>query len=241
MLPCQQMPLGDAGICGVSSSCAVAGCSQLCTICLHWQPLEFMVNFTSVVLAMHAFLHGRVHVPVLAVPVIVLQLCLEMLGLLVQRGLSASSARHSWSLACLQGLLSPNIMCCRDSQWSEVDVKQLVPGDLIQLKGGDVIPADANVSMPACVAAATNRKAFVSSAGCLCPQCRARCCAPPMLTSMQHRTCRLVCLGYAVVIMRLPAGVACHNACTHRLCCASHRDTTPFLSAAGGAWRRDEN
>ena len=48
----------------------------------------------------------------------------------------------------LQALLSPSAQCKRDGQWKEVEARELVPGDLIQLKGGDVIPADAKVTFP---------------------------------------------------------------------------------------------
>lgn len=36
-------------------------------------------------------------------------------------------------------------MCRRDGSWTDTKVSELVMGDLIQLKGGDVIPADAKV------------------------------------------------------------------------------------------------
>lgn len=45
----------------------------------------------------------------------------------------------------LQALLSPSAQCKRDGEWQEIEARELVPGDLIQLKGGDVIPADAKV------------------------------------------------------------------------------------------------
>lgn len=45
----------------------------------------------------------------------------------------------------LQALLSPSAQCKRDGTWKEIEARELVPGDLIQLKGGDVIPADAKV------------------------------------------------------------------------------------------------
>ena len=44
-----------------------------------------------------------------------------------------------------QELAAPTALCKRDGKWVELPVKQLVVGDLIQLKGGDVIPADAQV------------------------------------------------------------------------------------------------
>lgn len=48
----------------------------------------------------------------------------------------------------LQALLSPSAQCKRDGEWKEIEARELVPGDLIQLKGGDVIPADAKVTIP---------------------------------------------------------------------------------------------
>ncbi|KAL3158516.1 hypothetical protein ABBQ38_010745 [Trebouxia sp. C0009 RCD-2024] len=45
----------------------------------------------------------------------------------------------------LEALLSPSAQCNRDGKWQEIEARELVPGDLIQLKGGDVIPADAKL------------------------------------------------------------------------------------------------
>lgn len=45
----------------------------------------------------------------------------------------------------MQALLSPSAQCKRDGTWKEIEARDLVPGDLIQLRGGDVIPADAKV------------------------------------------------------------------------------------------------
>lgn len=41
-------------------------------------------------------------------------------------------------------------MTKRDDEWQEIAATDLVPGDLIALKGGDVIPADAKVKDAAC-------------------------------------------------------------------------------------------
>ena len=38
-------------------------------------------------------------------------------------------------------------MCRRDGAWKETKVSELVVGDLIQLKGGDIIPADAKAGI----------------------------------------------------------------------------------------------
>ena len=44
-----------------------------------------------------------------------------------------------------QELAAPTAMCKRNGKWATIAVKELVVGDLIQLKGGDVIPADSRV------------------------------------------------------------------------------------------------
>jgi H+-transporting ATPase len=46
----------------------------------------------------------------------------------------------------LEELAAPQAMVCRDGRWQELPVRELVPGDLVALKGGDVIPADCEVS-----------------------------------------------------------------------------------------------
>jgi H+-transporting ATPase len=45
----------------------------------------------------------------------------------------------------LKDLASPTALAKRDQQWKVLQVKNLVVGDLIQLKAGDVIPADAKI------------------------------------------------------------------------------------------------
>ncbi|KAK9806555.1 hypothetical protein WJX73_000387 [Symbiochloris irregularis] len=45
----------------------------------------------------------------------------------------------------LKALAAPTAMTKRDNTWQGVPARELVPGDLIQLKGGDVIPADAKL------------------------------------------------------------------------------------------------
>lgn len=50
-------------------------------------------------------------------------------------------------IAPLQELSAPNALCRRDGAWTDTRVSELVVGDLIQLKGGDVIPADAKVQL----------------------------------------------------------------------------------------------
>ena len=47
-----------------------------------------------------------------------------------------------------QELSSPSAMAKRNGQWVELAVKDLVMGDVVQLKGGDIIPADCRVPPP---------------------------------------------------------------------------------------------
>lgn len=44
-----------------------------------------------------------------------------------------------------QELSAPHALTKRDGQWKELAVKELVLGDVIALKGGDIIPADCRV------------------------------------------------------------------------------------------------
>ena len=54
------------------------------------------------------------------------------------------SVKH---LSVPQELSAPSAMAKRNGVWGDVRVRDLVVGDLIQLKGGDVIPADSKVDL----------------------------------------------------------------------------------------------
>ncbi|KAL2943609.1 Plasma membrane ATPase 3 [Bienertia sinuspersici] len=47
--------------------------------------------------------------------------------------------------AALMACLAPKSKVLRDEKWSEQDVAILVPGDIISIKLGDIIPADAHL------------------------------------------------------------------------------------------------
>jgi H+-transporting ATPase len=47
------------------------------------------------------------------------------------------------AIAALKAKLAPQCHVCRDGKWSSMAAKELVPGDLIELKIGDIVPADA--------------------------------------------------------------------------------------------------
>ena len=46
------------------------------------------------------------------------------------------------ALEALKDMQAISCMLLRDSKWTETDAKQLVPGDVIQIKVGDKVPAD---------------------------------------------------------------------------------------------------
>ena len=46
-----------------------------------------------------------------------------------------------------QELSAPTAVVKRDGDWKTLEVRELVPGDVIELKGGDVVPADAMVGL----------------------------------------------------------------------------------------------
>jgi H+-transporting ATPase len=49
------------------------------------------------------------------------------------------------AVAALMESLSPECKCKRDGKWETIDAKSLVPGDIITIKLGDIIPADCKV------------------------------------------------------------------------------------------------
>lgn len=48
----------------------------------------------------------------------------------------------------LEALAAPSAMCKRDGEWKPLPVRELVLGDLVALKGGDIIPADCQLVGP---------------------------------------------------------------------------------------------
>ena len=49
------------------------------------------------------------------------------------------------AIAALKQQLAPQCHVCRDGKWTNQPARELVPGDLIELKLGDVVPADAQL------------------------------------------------------------------------------------------------
>jgi Ca2+-transporting ATPase len=48
----------------------------------------------------------------------------------------------SQAFAALKKLVVPQMQVCRSGQWQKLPARQLVPGDLIRLEAGDIVPAD---------------------------------------------------------------------------------------------------
>jgi len=47
------------------------------------------------------------------------------------------------AIAALKAKLAPRAHCCRDGKWQHMNARELVPGDLIELTIGNIVPADA--------------------------------------------------------------------------------------------------
>lgn len=50
--------------------------------------------------------------------------------------------RAGKAFAALEKLTVPHVKVCRDSRWQEISASQLVPGDIVMLEVGELIPAD---------------------------------------------------------------------------------------------------
>ena len=50
--------------------------------------------------------------------------------------------RAGKAIAALKKLAVPTVRVCREGQWQEVSAHELVPGDLVNLVAGNLVPAD---------------------------------------------------------------------------------------------------
>lgn len=66
------------------------------------------------------------------------------MGLIIVNGCIAwfENAKAGNAVAALKAALAPKAYVRRDGKWGPIDAALLVPGDLISLKLGDVVPAD---------------------------------------------------------------------------------------------------
>jgi len=58
----------------------------------------------------------------------------------------AQESRADRALALLRGRLSARARVRRDGRWQEIDARDLVPGDVIHLRLGDIVPADVHIA-----------------------------------------------------------------------------------------------
>ncbi|MGV9170486.1 MAG: cation-translocating P-type ATPase [Promethearchaeia archaeon] len=58
----------------------------------------------------------------------------------------AQEYRSEKALEALKDMAAPNAMVLREGLWKEIDSREVVPGDIISLDPGDIVPADARVS-----------------------------------------------------------------------------------------------
>ena len=45
----------------------------------------------------------------------------------------------------LRSMVTPTATVCRDGEWQEIPIRSVVPGDLIRLSAGDLVPADSRL------------------------------------------------------------------------------------------------
>ena len=55
------------------------------------------------------------------------------------------SYRSQQAAEALRSMVTPTATVCRDGAWQEIPVRAVVPGDLIRLSAGDLVPADSRL------------------------------------------------------------------------------------------------
>ena len=70
----------------------------------------------------------------------VVLLCLQFANAIVG---FIEESKSGDAIAALKSQLAPQCHVCREGKWMNMPAKNLVPGDLLELKLGDVVPADA--------------------------------------------------------------------------------------------------
>ena len=55
------------------------------------------------------------------------------------------SYRSQQAAEALRSMVTPTATVCRDGVWQEIPIRAVVPGDLIRLSAGDLIPADSRL------------------------------------------------------------------------------------------------
>lgn len=55
------------------------------------------------------------------------------------------SYRSQQAAERLRAMVTPTATVCRDGHWQEIGLSKIVPGDLVRLAAGDLVPADARL------------------------------------------------------------------------------------------------
>ena len=55
------------------------------------------------------------------------------------------SYRSQQAAEALRSMVTPTATVCRDGAWQEIPIRAVVPGDLIRLSAGDLVPADSRL------------------------------------------------------------------------------------------------
>ena len=107
-------------------------------------PVKFSVSLVNIPKEISSRAHSKINCIPTSCRNITLQIecCESLISSHTQEDVRVLSGKL---LSALQELSAPSAMAKRNGVWGDVRVRDLVVGDLIQLKGGDVIPADSKV------------------------------------------------------------------------------------------------
>lgn len=97
-----------------------------------WGPIPWMIEIAAVLSAVIKHWDDFI---------IIMVLLLVNVGINFWEEFQAGNA-----IAALKKKLAPKSLVKRDGKWIEIDATQLVPGDLVRLKIGNIIPADAKLN-----------------------------------------------------------------------------------------------
>ncbi len=103
-----------------------------------WQLLRLFVNPLVVILLVASTvsaLLGQITDAIIIVTMVVLGVGINFW----------QSYRSQKAAEALRSMVTPTATVCRDGAWQEVPIRAVVPGDLIRLSAGDLIPADSRL------------------------------------------------------------------------------------------------
>jgi H+-transporting ATPase len=119
-----------------------------------WNPLSWVMEAAALVAIALSNGGGRAPDWPDFVGIVLLLLANSVIGFMEER--QAGNA-----VKALMESLAPEAKVKRDGEWKTIEAAELVPGDVISIKLGDVIPADGRL-----VAVSEPKKFFLSHVGC---------------------------------------------------------------------------